>query len=180
VAISTDEARLEALFYDHFTAVRSYARRRAPEALVDDVVAETFFVAWRKIDHLPDDVRPWLLGVARKTLSTQLRAARRRTSLIEKLKSAELPEAFSQVDGSDSALVESLQSLSPTDQEVLALAAWEELKPREAAVVLGVSPARYRVRLHRAKRRLLRELERSASSAGQPLPVPLTREGVAK
>jgi RNA polymerase sigma-70 factor, ECF subfamily len=181
VATSTEEARLESLFYEHFSAVRTYTRRRAPEALVDDVVAETFFVAWRKIDNLPDDVRPWLLGVARKTLSTQLRAARRRTSLVEKLKTAEPSEAaFSQVDGSgsDPQLVESLQSLSPTDQEVLALAAWEELKPREAAVVLGVSPAWYRVRLHRAKRRLVRELERSASSAGQPLPVP--NEGVAK
>ena len=157
MATSTEEARLESLFYEHFSAVRTYTRRRAPEALVDDVVAETFFVAWRKIDHLPDDVRPWLLGVARKTLSTQLRAARRRTSLIE-----------------------SLQTLSPTDQEILALAAWEELKPREAAVVLGVSPAWYRVRLHRAKRRLVRELERSAPSTGQRLPVPIARQGVAK
>ena len=72
------EARLEALFDEHYSAVRTYARRRAPEALVDDVVAETFLVAWRRIDELPDDVRPWLLGVARKTLSTQLRSARRR------------------------------------------------------------------------------------------------------
>jgi RNA polymerase sigma-70 factor (ECF subfamily) len=179
VATSTEEARLESLFYEHFSAVRTYTRRRAPEALVDDVVAETFFVAWRKIDHLPDDVRPWLLGVARKTLSTQLRAARRRTSLVEKLKTAERADAaFSQVDASDTELVDSLKSLSPTDQEILALAAWEDLKPREAAIVLGVSPAWYRVRLHRAKRRLLRELERSAPSVDQPLPVP--HEGVAK
>jgi RNA polymerase sigma-70 factor (ECF subfamily) len=181
VATSTEEARLESLFYEHFSAVRAYTRRRAPEALVDDVVAETFFVAWRKIDHLPDDVRPWLLGVARKTLSTQLRGARRRISLVEKLKLAEPAEAaFSQVDAADSELVESLKSLPPSDQEILALAAWEELKPREAAVVLGVSPSWYRVRLHRAKRRLLRDLERSAASAGQPLPVPLPREGLAK
>ena len=181
MANSIEEARLEALFCDHFSAVRSYARRRAPESMVDDVVAETFFVAWRRIDDLPNDVRPWLLGVARKTLSTQLRAARRRTSLVEKLKTSERADAaFSQVDGSDTELIDSLKSLSPTDQEVLALAVWEELKPREAATVLGVSPAWYRVRLHRAKRRLLRELERSASSVGQPLPVHLPREGVAK
>jgi RNA polymerase sigma-70 factor (ECF subfamily) len=180
VATSTEEARLESLFYEHFSAIRTYTRRRAPEAMVDDVVAETFLVAWRKIDDLPDDVRPWLLGVARKTLSTQLRSARRRTSLVEKLRSAEPAEAFSQVDGTDSELVASLERLSAADQEILALAAWEELKPREAAVVLGVSPAWYRVRLHRAKKRLLRELERSAWATGQPLPVSLTREGVAK
>ena len=180
MANSIEEARLEALFCDNFSAVRSYVRRRAPESMVDDVVAETFLVAWRRIDDLPDDVRPWLLGVARKTLSTQLRSARRRSSLVEKLSAAELPAAFSQVDGPDTGLIGALQRLSATDQEVLALAAWEELRPREAAVVLGVSPAWYRVRLHRAKRRLLRELEESASPAGQPLPVSLTREGIAK
>jgi RNA polymerase sigma-70 factor (ECF subfamily) len=148
--------------------------------MVDDVVAETFFVAWRRIDDLPNDVRPWLLGVARKTLSTQLRSARRRTSLVEKLSSAEPPGVVLQVDGPDTGLIGALQRLSATDQEVLALAAWEGLRPREAAVVLGVSPAWYRVRLHRARRRLVRELEESALSAGQPLSVPLTREGVAK
>ena len=88
MANSIEEARLEALFCDHFSAVRSYARRRAPESMVDDVVAETFLVAWRRIDDLPDEVRPWLLGVARKTLSTQLRSARRRSSLVEKLSAA--------------------------------------------------------------------------------------------
>src|SRR4029453_18207670 len=139
--------------------VRSYARRRAPESMVDDVVAETFLVAWRRNDPLPDEVRPWLLGVARKTLSTQLRSARRRSSLVEKLSAAEAPGAFSQGDGSDTGLIGALQRLSATDQEVLALAAWEDLRPREAAVVLGVSPAWYRVRLHRAKRRLLPRFE---------------------
>lgn len=180
MANSIEEARLETLFCDHFSAVRSYARRRAPESLVDDVVAETFLVAWRRIDDLPDEVRPWLLGVARKTLSTQLRSARRRTSLVEKLSAAEAPGAFSQVDGPDTGLIGALQRLSAADQEILALTAWEDLRPREAAIVLGVSPAWYRVRLHRAKRRLLRELEQSASSAGQSPPVPLTREGIAK
>ena len=77
-----------------------------------------------------------------------------------------------------SALVASLQRLPATDQEVLALAAWEELAPRDAAVVLNVSPTWYRVRLHRAKRRLLRELERSESTAGHARPVPT--EGIAK
>lgn len=180
MANSIEEARLEALFCDHFSAVRSYARRRAPESMVDDVVAETFLVAWRRIDDLPDEARPWLLGVARKTLSTQLRSARRRSSLVEKLSAAEATGALSQVDGPDTGLIGALQRLSATDQEVLALAAWEDLRPREAAVVLGVSPAWYRVRLHRAKRRLLRELEEPATPAGQTLAVPLTRQGVAK
>jgi RNA polymerase sigma factor (sigma-70 family) len=178
----TEEAKLEALFSEHFSAVRTYARRRAPEALVDDIVSETFLVAWRRIDDLPADTRPWLLGVARKTLATQLRSARRRSSLVEKLKAVERDQTFPELDGPDAVgVIASLERLSVTDQEVLALAAWEELKPSEAAVVLGVSAARYRLRLHRAKRRLLRELERSEEEpAPQPVPFQLTRQGVAK
>jgi RNA polymerase sigma-70 factor, ECF subfamily len=179
----TEAARLEALFNEHFSAVRTYTRRRAPEALVDDVVAETFLVAWRRINDLPPNTRPWLLGVARKTLSTQLRSARRRSSLVEKLKIVERNEAFSPLDRPESTgVIASLERLSAIDQEILALAAWEQLKPRDAAVVMGMSPARYRVRLHRAKRRLLRELQTSAtgSTAGQPVPVPLARHEVAK
>jgi len=38
--------------------------------LVEDVVAETFLVAWRRLDDIPAEARPWLLGVARKTLTT--------------------------------------------------------------------------------------------------------------
>jgi RNA polymerase sigma factor (sigma-70 family) len=175
------EARLEALFDEHYSAVRTYTRRRAPEALVDDVVAETFLVAWRRIDELPTEVRPWLLGVARKTLATQLRSARRRSTLVEKLKAVEDSAAFSQVDVADTGVIASFERLSASDQEILALAAWEELRPREAAVVLGMSPARYRLRLHRAKRRLLRELARPANTcAGQPFAVPLARQEVAK
>jgi RNA polymerase sigma-70 factor, ECF subfamily len=178
----TEEARLEALFDEHFSAVRTYTRRRAPESLVDDVVSETFLVAWRRIDDLPADIRPWLLGVARKTLSTQLRSARRRSSLVEKLKAVERDHSFPELDGPDSSgVIASLERLSATDQEVLALAAWEGLRPSEAAVVLGVSPARYRLRLHRAKRRLLCELERlETEPAPQAVPLRLTRPGAAK
>jgi len=117
-------------------------------------------------------------NVSATTSSTSASGARRRASLIEKLTAAVRPETFSQVDGPDAVLVASLKRLSATDQEVLALAAWEELAPREAAVVLDVSPTWYRVRLHRAKKRLLRELERSESAAGQPRPMPT--EGIAK
>ena len=42
------------------------------------------------------------------------------------------------------------------------LAAWEELDSRSASRVLGCTPAAYRLRLHRARRKLeaaLREIE---------------------
>jgi RNA polymerase sigma-70 factor (ECF subfamily) len=45
-------------------------------------------------------------------------------------------------------------SLAELDREALRLAEWEQLSPTDAAVVLGCSAATFRVRLHRARRRL--------------------------
>jgi RNA polymerase sigma-70 factor (ECF subfamily) len=72
------QQRFERLFRTHHAAVLAYVRRRASTERVDDAVAETFLVAWRRLDRVPDEPLPWLLGVARKVLATGARAERRR------------------------------------------------------------------------------------------------------
>lgn len=49
--------------------------------------------------------------------------------------------------------------LSGDDREALALVAWDGLTPAKAARSLGCSPVAFRVRLHRARRRLARALQ---------------------
>ena len=65
--------RFEQIYAEHHEAVRAYVRRRAPEAVVDDVVADTFVVCLRKIDGVPAEPLPWLYAVARKTLANERR-----------------------------------------------------------------------------------------------------------
>jgi RNA polymerase sigma-70 factor (ECF subfamily) len=60
----------------------------------------------------------------------------------------------------DPALFEALARLPGHEREALLLTAWDGLRPRAAADVAGCSPATFRVRLHRARRRVARELER--------------------
>jgi RNA polymerase sigma-70 factor (ECF subfamily) len=154
---NADEARLEALFQRHYRDVVGYVRRRAGADVVDDVVADTFLVAWRRLDEVPVDARPWLLAVARKTLATHRRSAARQRSLLVKLEpSSEVEEADRPWEGHVS---KALARLSETDREAITLIAWEGLTPREAALVVGQSPVAFRVRLHRAKRRLRQRLE---------------------
>ena len=176
------EARLETLFRCYYSAVAAYVRRRAEPDLVDDVVAETFLVAWRRLDDVPADARPWLLGVARKTLATQRRSVTRRHSLLAKLETARRPV---QADDSVSELgiSEALARLSAKDREAITLIAWEGLTLREAAAALGQSPAAFRVRLHRAKRRLRQRLEARGPSQDNALvatEIALTRGGMKK
>src|ERR1700759_278256 len=78
----------EELFATHYWAVRGFVLRRALPSVADDVVAETFLVAWRRLEAGGDDPLPRLLGVAaRRLLANQHRAERRRGALLDRLAS---------------------------------------------------------------------------------------------
>jgi RNA polymerase sigma factor (sigma-70 family) len=149
--------RFEQIYVTHREAVRAYVRRRAPEHLVDDVVSETFLVCLRRLDVVPDDVRPWLYGVARKTLANE-RRKRERQAPMQASVAAE-PEPVG-----DSALAAAFANLSEGDREVLRLVAWEGVSMRDAATVLGCSSVACRVRYHRARSRLAARLEDAGAS----------------
>jgi RNA polymerase sigma-70 factor (ECF subfamily) len=152
--------KLERLFADYYLDVRAYVQRRVPRDVVDDVITETFVVAWRKIDRIPKEPLPWLIAVARNTAATQRRGAVRRRLLVERLAenhraaAAEISPAYPP----SSPVLEALARLSDIDREAITLIAWDDLRPGEAAAALGQSAATFRVRLHRAKKRLRREL----------------------
>jgi RNA polymerase sigma-70 factor (ECF subfamily) len=77
-AAVTDDAhiRFRRLFDDAERDLLAYALRRVdrPEDAAD-VVAETFLVAWRRLDDVPPgaQARLWLYGVARRQLANQRR-----------------------------------------------------------------------------------------------------------
>jgi len=54
---SDDRLRFEALYALHQRTVWAYVRRRADPDAVEDAVAETFLVAWRRLDELPEGDR---------------------------------------------------------------------------------------------------------------------------
>lgn len=150
------EALFAALFDAHFDAVLAYARRRTSQLSdAEDLVAETFTVAWRRLDRLPtepDQRLPWLYAVARRQLANQRRGAARRVRLLDRLRwslSAPPPRA-----GLD--ITEAIGMLPARDQEILRLVAWESLTHAEAGVVLGISANAVAIRLHRARERLRR------------------------
>ena len=147
----------------------AYAVRRAADAQdAADVVADTFLVAWRRLDDVPPAgaARLWLYGVARHVLANQQRSERRRERLAERLRH-ELPGALEGVPPPASqtgAVRAALAGLGLEDQEILRLCGWEELTPGEIATVLGISQVAARSRLHSARRRMRGALERVSES----------------
>jgi RNA polymerase sigma-70 factor (ECF subfamily) len=159
--VSDSERDFEEVFSACYEPVYRYAVRRvAPEA-VQDVVSDTFLVAWRRHGELRGEPLPWLLGIARRVASTQRRGSARRDALRERLRTEASPASAQTGDGAaghDPRLALALASLGQRDREALMLVAWDGLDHRTAAAVMGCSTGSLTVRLHRARRRLARAL----------------------
>ncbi len=173
LAVAARQERFETLYAEYQARVLGYVRRRTDSADdAADVVAETFLVAWRRLDDAPtEEVRLWLYGVARRVLANHRRGERRRVQLAGRLRSdlAGRDPAFAGQE-EFAELAAAFRSLTDTDREVLALEGWEQLDAGEIAVVLGCSRNAVRIRLHRARRRLHAAIAATESSGRQGAP----------
>jgi RNA polymerase sigma-70 factor (ECF subfamily) len=156
--VTSEREQFDELWRTHAGSIFAYAARRVGRDAAEEVVADVFGVAWRRMDQLPNEPLPWLYGVAHNVIRQRHRSESRRQRLHETLVTTLVTST-----GLDdvSAITEALKHLDERDQEVLRLVAWEELEPRQAAQVLGVTAAAFRMRLSRARGRLRTELERS-------------------
>ena len=160
--MADDRERFERLYRENFRAVLRFAATRIDPERAKDVAAETFLVAWRRLDDVPAEPRAWLLGVARKVIAGQFRSETRREALTARARGAHMADAASDpataLADRDEALA-AFMTLGARDREVLRLVTWDGLSAGAAAEVLGVTRLAFTVRLHRARRRLERALE---------------------
>ncbi len=157
----TAQQRFEEIYAAHAAAVHRYALRRMERGEAEDVVAEVFLIAWRRLEEVPAQPRGWLLGVARRVASNARRGERRRTALQELLAAEHLGGAE---PAGEERLARALLELGEADREALTLVAWDGLSYREAAQALGVGESTFGVRLLRARRSLASALARSPES----------------
>ncbi|MEP7019037.1 MAG: sigma-70 family RNA polymerase sigma factor [Pseudonocardiales bacterium] len=153
-------ARFEAVFAAHSATVYSYARRRVTKVEAEDVVSEAFLVVWRRLDDVPAEPLPWLIGVTRKVMANRRRSDARRAALGERLqRNTALNRGSDTRADIGEPVLTALAALSNGEREVIELHAWEELSPAEIAIALGIERATVYVRLHRARQRLAGLLE---------------------
>lgn len=178
---SGDDARFGELYRLYSRPVRDYCRRRVAADAVDDVVAEVFLTAWRRLADVPDgrDAMVWLYGVAYRVIGHHWRSTSRRRRLeVRMLSVADHPGSAADelvLDGDECRLVlDAIARLAATDAEVLLLVAWERLSVVDIAAVLGIAPNAVAQRLHRARRNLGSEFRRLQS---RPLSTPTAPKG---
>jgi RNA polymerase sigma-70 factor (ECF subfamily) len=174
-------ARFEAVYRAAYGQITAYAARRcdSPQDAAD-VVAETFAIAWRRMEEVPpgEEATLWLYGVARKVLANHRRGEVRRQARSVEL-DAEMAELYA--DSPDSgvelmAIAQVFRALRDDDRELLSLVAWEGLGREEIATALGLSRNAVRIRLHRARRRFSRALaEAGVRSSSESRLVPVER-----
>lgn len=164
---SLTEPDLFGLIYDrHETALYRYAYRRAGPEAAEDLVAETFLIAFARrgrFDPVCGDARAWLFGILTKEISHHHRRERARLRAFARSSLAEVAhdstdQTLANADArtARAALASALATLSRGDRDVLLLIAWGGLTYAETAHALNIAMGTVRSRLNRA-RRIVRE-----------------------
>jgi RNA polymerase sigma factor (sigma-70 family) len=157
----TAEERFRALHESTFADLLRFVERRVPPDEAEDIVSTVYLTAWRRHAELPEDARPWLFAVARRTMANQTRGWLRRRALDVRLTATGQHEV---PDGSSGTaarldLQRAWRSLSAADREVLALVAFDGLTSDQAATVLSIRRSTFTMRLARARQRLQAALD---------------------
>lgn len=175
------EQRFREIYESVYVDLLRFVRRRVHPTHAEDVVGEVMLVAWRRLDDVPHDLSParaWLFGVARKTLQNNRRRDARHDAVAVRLAevrhgpadAGQHPDLVAhRVD-----IAAAWPLLSAVHQEAIALSVLDGLTAPEAAVVLGISPTAFRLRLSRARRTLRRHVD--SATAGDRLSGPLASD----
>jgi RNA polymerase sigma factor (sigma-70 family) len=153
------------LFHRHSGEIGRYVTRRIGPGIAEDIVAETFLVAFRRRDAYDTghkDARPWLYGIATKVMQRHRRDEVRALRALERTGvDPVMTESFAdRVDGRVSAaetsrlLAPALARLSAGQRDVLLLTAWAGLTLDQIAEVLGIPHGTARSRLNRARTKI--------------------------
>ena len=156
------------MYEENYDAMRDYCLRRLPTDDANDALADTFMVAWRRLDDVPtgEQARLWLFGVARRVVSTMQRGTRRRSRLTAK-SMAQADTGAVTIDtetvvvrrSEDARLLKALGTLRSSDQELVHLKAWEELSHSDIGEVLGISSHAVDMRLNRALKKVAKAMQ---------------------
>lgn len=162
---SADPERFALVFDRHADDIHRYVSRRLGPDLADDVVSDTFLIAFRKrasYDLGRQDARPWLYGIASRLIRENRRAENRRNRLLARTPVPE-PESFDERSAArvtsaqlQPRLAKVLTGLSAADRDLLLLVAWADLTYEECAAALGLPLGTVRSKLHRIRAKVRR------------------------
>lgn len=155
------------MYSQHYGGVlRYFTRRLRDDEAARDATSEVFTAAWRRLEDVPDNSLPWLYRTASFVLANVQRSAIRQDRLLTKAAADERGPSGEGRPEQHDLVLDALDRLSDTDQEVLRLSVWDGLSLPEIAAVTGGTANAAGVRLHRARQRLRAALESTTGDGG--------------
>lgn len=162
-----NEPTVFATLYDrHATSIYRYAAQRLGDHVADDVMSETFLVAFEKrasFDVTVSDARPWLLGIATRLMRKHVRVEAvawkgMSADLAAQIAPDFIDQAGARIDAErlTGRLAKALRRLTDVDRDTLLLFAWGDLDYASIAAAMDVPIGTVRSRLNRARRLLRR------------------------
>lgn len=166
------------LYRSHVRSVARWAERLGgPDLDVEDIVHEVFTIAYEGLKGFRGDssLATWLFGITDKVVRHRRRKDRWRrwlrgsadeaaghlpTTAQDPLRVAEGREAAARVYAI-------LNTLAERDRQILILCELEEMTGEDAGQLLGIAPGNARLRLHRARSRFARALEKLEQTKAQ-------------
>ncbi|MFE7172994.1 RNA polymerase sigma factor [Streptomyces sp. NPDC057616] len=175
---SWDEPDVFAVLFNRYADdIHRYAARRLGAEVADDLMAETFVIAFQRrrgYDLSRPHARPWLYGIVTNLVGQHRRAEARRLRALARVAGTTPAEGEPLADRvvakvgaehSRARLAGALAGLPARHRDVLLLIAWGDLDYAEAAQALGVPVGTVRSRLHRARAGLRQALGGSDPTA---------------
>lgn len=160
------DARFRLLFDAHHHDILRYCYRRVNREAAHEIASQTFVVAWRRLDEVPQGVAAltWLYAVARNLVANERRAQARKSRLVGRLlgmgdSAPDGPEEVALRSVPDPRVLRALRRLRPGDRDLLRMVAWEQHPRPEIARILGTTRKTLDQRIRRALQRLRTELE---------------------
>ncbi len=151
-----------ALFRAHIEEVSRFLARRLPADQVEDIASDLFEIAWNKRNKIPTGFElPWLYKTARYLIANYRRKESGRLAILATLAEPVVAPSAESIALADLELSQAWSNLNEKEREVLSLWALDGLEPKEVAISLGISQNAANIRLSRAKKNLLAELEKS-------------------
>lgn len=160
--------RFEAVFHRHAPQITRYVTRRLGPGPAEDIVAETFLLAFQKresYDLARRDARPWLYGIATNLIRRHVREEVRLLRLLERTGVDPVTESFTEradsrigADAVSRQLAATIAGLPAKHRDVLLLLAWTELTYGQVGQALGVPAGTVRSRMNRIRVKLRRTL----------------------
>lgn len=149
--MSNNQKRFTATWHAEAPRVLAYARRHVGAQEAPDLVSETFAVAWRRWDVVLDPPTAWLIGTARKIISSHHRSRTRRIALSQRLRLLEAVATPPTDPWRREEALYRLAALTEQHREALLLTGWDGLSAEDASSVLGISQGAFRKRIQRAR-----------------------------